>query len=375
MEASPPSTDGAGHGAARVAEAAAIEVQNAQLRDEILQVHKALEELEPLPEETDEGPRRLAALEAELARVEASLFVLHSHKPDGILSRSALCVEEQARAEVMGTVQELKKTLAWETARKEEEEALLARDEILLADAEALHTTLSGRAAAAVTAAAAATPRAAGETLVLHGRVAHLSRRFKVLQAALVGFVDGVLADPRADARFATPPSGAQMATASDEEGGEGGQGDTRPRKRRRVVVQGSDAAAFNLRTWIREDPLLSSSSDSAAGIEGKGEGETRAFQLKKLIETLMNLSITRPGDPWLATLPSSAAAAAAAATASSASEGDDAKTDADADADATGRFPFAPELVAFVLRAGIAHEDPRTAGRIRLVDFAGVAT
>ncbi|BGP45668.1 hypothetical protein JCM10450v2_001498 [Rhodotorula kratochvilovae] len=260
--------------ATHAAEAAAIEAENAQLRREILE--------------------RLAALEAELASVEASLAVLRSHKPNAVLSRSELRVEEQARAEVASTVAELEKALEWETARKEEEEASVARR--------------------------------------TQGRIAHLSRRFKVLQSALVGFVDGVLADEEADARFARG--------AEDEAEGKG-EG---PRKRRRVKT----TATFDLRTWIREDPLLLAAAAEEEG-EAEGEGETRAFQLKKLIETLMNLSITRPSDPWLSTAPSGAG-------------------------EEKGRRAFAPELVAFVLRAGIAHEHPREPGRVRLVDFAGVA-
>ncbi|BGP37583.1 hypothetical protein JCM10449v2_001500 [Rhodotorula kratochvilovae] len=297
--------------ATHAAEAAAIEAENAQLRREILE--------------------RLAALEAELASVEASLAVLRSHKPNAVLSRSELRVEEQARAEVASTVAELEKALEWETARKEEEEASVARDKLLLADAETLHAALSARSARV---AAASSPRASGETLVLRtqGRIAHLSRRFKVLQSALVGFVDGVLADEEADARFARG--------AEDEAEGKG-EG---PRKRRRVKT----TATFDLRTWIREDPLLLAAAAEEEG-EAEGEGETRAFQLKKLIETLMNLSITRPSDPWLSTAPSGAG-------------------------EEKGGRAFAPELVAFVLRAGIAHEHPREPGRVRLVDFAGVA-
>ncbi|BGP67941.1 hypothetical protein NBRC10513v2_001262 [Rhodotorula toruloides] len=138
-----------------------------------------------------------------------------------------------------------------------------------------------------------------------------LLARFRLLQGGLVSFIDEVLADDASDALFD-------------------------PFRSEGLAKKGKKAAAssFDLRGYLRSN-------------SGEPEdGESRAFQLKKLIESLMNLSVTSSQDPYLPDEPA-----------------------------------FPPELVAFLVRAGLAEEEVVDGAsganglvrRIRLRDFGGL--
>ncbi|GAA5909850.1 hypothetical protein JCM8208_000970 [Rhodotorula glutinis] len=302
------------------AEAAACEAENELLRCEILQVE---EQLERLPEEpqTSDALKRVAALELELASVEASLMVLRSSKSSS--PTSELRMNEQARFEVVNTVEELEKAVAWETVRKANEQGALDRDKLYLQDATTLYANLAARASSA---ADSFSPRTAGDALVLRtqGLVHHLSRRTEALERALVEFID-------------------QLATASS-----------------------SSSSRFDLGECIRADPTSRVPGGAAASTGGekggvvavgepKVEPETRAFQVKKLLEVLLNRSVLVPSDPWLDTSRSSAPA----------------PDSARARDQGAGSYP--PELVAFLVRAGIAVQHPVERAKVRLEDFAGL--
>ncbi|TNY18392.1 Proteophosphoglycan ppg4 [Rhodotorula diobovata] len=267
------------------AEMLACEAGNEQLRREIQEIDRQLQELGDPPEETNDALKRIAALERELASVEASLASLHAPVPPP--ASADLRKLEEARTQVVDTAEELEKAFAWETERKEDEEAALERDKSLFADATSLHAALSTRAAAA---AASFSPRSTGDTLVLRaqGLVSHLSRRSQALRRALLG--------------IASAPS----------------------------------AAAFDLGTWLRSDPTLSSAATANGGASPTAAGgvrdrqENRAFQLKKLLEALMNRSLLSDSYP--------------------------------------------PELVTFLVRAQVAVAHPTAEGKVRLVDFGGLA-
>ncbi|KPV77199.1 uncharacterized protein RHOBADRAFT_52140 [Rhodotorula graminis WP1] len=334
------------------AEAAACEAENELLRCEILQVEEQLERLPEEPEESNDALKRVTALEFELASVEASLSVLRSSKTSS--PTSELRMNEQARLEVVNTVDELEKTIAWETQRKEDEVDALDMDKIYLQDATTLYATLAARAS---TANDTFSPRAAGDILVLRtqGLVRHLSRRTEALQRALVEFVD----------QLALGGPAAPAAEALEE--GEGGAADSSS-EREGEIPTSTSSSSFDLGEWIRADPAMrilgtakavtSGASDGApAPDEPERQPETRAFQVKKLLEVLLNRSVLVPSDPWLDTSPSLSAA-----------PGPDSGSTRD---DGTGSYP--PELVAFLVRAGIAVQHPIERAKVRLEDFAGL--
>ncbi|BGP05587.1 hypothetical protein JCM10049v2_001393 [Rhodotorula toruloides] len=293
--------------------AMACEADNEALRVEVLKVHAEIEGLEAeASQEADEALRRIRAMERELAQLEATLEVLRtdgSATDRGLSPRSPVVAEEQARENLAKTVAKLQTALRWEEERLEEEQIMLDRDKLYLRDAEALNTTLPARAAEASSAAR----RPTGESLVNRAQTHYdsLLARFRLLQGGLVSFIDDVLADDASDALFDLTRSEA-------------------------LAKKGKKAAAssFDLREYLRSN-------------SGEAEdGESRAFQLKKLIESLMNLSVTSSQDPYLPDEPA-----------------------------------FPSELVAFLVRAGIAEEQvvDRTSGvngwsrRIRLRDFGGL--
>ncbi|BGP18803.1 hypothetical protein JCM10213_003459 [Rhodosporidiobolus nylandii] len=289
-------------------EAALVEAENERLRRRLEEIEKELEETPDPAVTVVDGSRRLAALESSLAYLESVLSVLRENTPlpdeDPLLHRSDFLVDEQAYVSVQKTVEELEKTLQWEEARKEEEERNMQRDGTLLADAELLNGLLTKR----VHRARADEQQPDGEVLVLRAqaRLAHLNSQFAKLQSAMVQFVDEKLVEEE-------PPD-----EAGEAHGCEGG----REKKRRKVEI-------FDLHRYIHAD--------------GPGEAaEKRAFQLKKLIEHLMNRAVQSPLDPWVSL---------------------------------SSLTPPPPEeLVAFLLRARIARENPKDANKVRLVDFAAVS-
>ncbi|BGP29635.1 hypothetical protein JCM10296v2_001374 [Rhodotorula toruloides] len=251
-------------------------------------------------------------MERELAQLEATLEVLRadgSSEHPGLPHKLNIIAEEQARENLSKTVVELQTALAWEEERLEEEQIMLDRDKLYLRDAETLNTTLSARTAEASSAA----HRPTGESLVVHAQTHYdsLLARFRLLQGGLVSFIDEVLADDESDPLF-DPIRSVALAKKSKK----------------------AAASSFDLRDYLRSD-----SGDPE-------DGESRAFQLKKLIEILMNLSVTWSQDPYLPNEPA-----------------------------------FPSELVAFLVRAGIAEEEEadgasganRLARRIRLRDFGGL--
>ncbi|GJN88183.1 hypothetical protein Rhopal_001148-T1 [Rhodotorula paludigena] len=308
-------------------EAHAIEAENDHLRKQILEIYAELEDVDPVLDEVDESLERTAALEKDLAEVEAKLAVLregitqpYSHK-----QQSNFLVLETARHAVETTVDELQKAQAYEDAQREEEEQLLKRDAVLLEDAKKLNEILRRR----VQRAEADELQPDGEVIVLRlqGRIAHLTRRFRILQSALIGFIDDVLVDPASDAHFER-----HYSTGGEEDGATNG----RAQKKRRTITP----AHFDLRTWLREDPSDPDKDEEDAPTD------SRAFQLKKLVETLMNRAVTMPDNPWLSLAASST------------------------------YQPRPPkELIDFVLRAGIAREDPKDPTRLRLEDFAELSS
>ncbi|BGO97341.1 Proteophosphoglycan ppg4 [Rhodotorula toruloides ATCC 204091] len=293
--------------------AVACEADNDRLRVEVLKVHAEIEGLEEeAGQEADEALRRIRAMERELAQLEATLEVLRaddSSEDRGLPHKSKVVAEELARENLAKTVAGLQTALNWEEERLEEEQIMLDRDKLYMRDAETLNTTLSARAAEAWSAAR----RTTGESLVVRAQTHYdsLLARFRLLQGGLVSFIDEVLADDASDALFD-------------------------PFRSEGLAKKGKKAAAssFDLRGYLRSN-------------SGEPEdGESRAFQLKKLIESLMNLSVTSSQDPYLPDEPA-----------------------------------FPPELVAFLVRAGLAEEEVVDGAsganglvrRIRLRDFGGL--
>ncbi|GAA5974826.1 hypothetical protein JCM11641_008379 [Rhodosporidiobolus odoratus] len=282
-------------------EAALVAEENLKLREQLKELEDELEATPDPRTAAADGSKRLASLEQSLSSLEAILSVLRedasSATPDPILHRSELVAEEMAFNSIESTVEELERTLEWEGKRKEEEERKSERDKVYLADAEQLNTSLSKR----VQQARQDEQQPDGEVLVLRAqaRLSALDEQFGVLQRALVQFVDEKLVEEE------------------PEENAIEGQG-----KRKRLKIE-----AFNLHRYIHA--------------AGKEQAEPRAFQLKKLIEHLMNMAVTSPLDPYL-TLSS--------------------------------LDPEPPtELVTFLLRSRIAREHLRDTGRVGLMDFAAI--
>ena len=69
--------------------------------------------------------------------------------------------------------------------------------------------------------------------------------------------------------------------------------------------------------------------------------------------QALMNRSLLCASDPWLATSPSSSSSAAESGPAADS---------------------YPPELVTFLVRAQVAVAHPTAEGKVRLVDFGGLA-
>ncbi|GAA5847801.1 hypothetical protein JCM9279_006640 [Rhodotorula babjevae] len=325
------------------AEAAACEAENELLRCEILQVEAQLDGLGGEPEKPSDALKRVAALELELASVEASLTMLRSSQPSS--PTSELRMSEQARLEVVNTVEELEKAIAWEEQRREEEEGALEWDKLYLQDATTLYATLAARASSADD---SFSPCTAGDAFVLRtqGLVHHLSRRTEALQRALIEFVD-------------------QLAL-----GGPAGRAVEAREEHEREQEEGVPSSSpFKLGEWIRADPLLQGAGAAVAQRNGEKDDaeagivqlekvrETRSFQVKKLLEVLLNRSVLCRSDPWLDTSPSSTSASGP----DSAPEPDD------------GTGSYAPELVAFLVRAGIVVQHPVERAKVRLEDFAGL--
>ncbi|GAA5883559.1 hypothetical protein JCM1840_004300 [Sporobolomyces johnsonii] len=129
-------------------EADEYERQNELLTDQLREIQ---EELEALGEPTDglaDEAKPAALLEEKLATLEAELEFLKNDPPpesDPFLNQSHLAAMEEAYLSVKDTVQGLKKAEEWEKDRKVKEEVKLARDLILLDDAERLNRILAQR--------------------------------------------------------------------------------------------------------------------------------------------------------------------------------------------------------------------------------------
>ncbi|GAA6033323.1 hypothetical protein JCM8097_006692 [Rhodosporidiobolus ruineniae] len=254
------------------------------------------------------------AVEAENARLkerirlglttsELDLASSTAEEDDFLLSRSENLVLESARVDLVQTVLELEKALEWEERRRADEEAKLERDRTLSSDAETLYEILFRR----VEQARADRSRPDGEILVLRaqGRLDRLTSQFRRMQGALVQFID-------------------DCVVGNEEDDVEGETVGAAKRTKPSALVQ-----AFDLRRWVRAEGL-------------GAPAEARAFELKKLIEVLMNRLITSPVSPYvsLSSLTPS---------------------------------PPPPELVSFLLRARIAKEHQKDADKVRLEDFASV--
>ncbi|GEM09103.1 proteophosphoglycan ppg4 [Rhodotorula toruloides] len=233
------------------AAAGACEADNNRLRVEVLRVHTEIEELDEDPsQEADEALRRIRAIEQELAHLEAILEVLRTDFSDAprVPSKSVIVAAETARVNLEKTVDELQSALTWEEERREQEQIMLERDKLYLRDAETLNTTLSARA----TETSSASRQSTGESLVVraHAHYDSLLARFRLLQGGLISFIDDVLADDASDTLL--EPNRAIESAKKSKKGA---------------------ASYFDLRSYLRSE-------------DGESDdGESRAFQLKKLIE------------------------------------------------------------------------------------------
>ncbi|GAA5903197.1 hypothetical protein JCM6882_006991 [Rhodosporidiobolus microsporus] len=298
-------------------EANVVEEENARLRERLLKVEEELEAL-PDPEEEDDGGDKPTPLEQELAHLEAALMFLTDSPvspSDPLLTRSPLLADELAFLSMQTTVSELQTALAREEEKRAEEEGRVERDKVWVADAERLEGILEKRARGA----REGEGRRDGEVLVLRSqtRLARLTSQFKRLQGALIQFIDERLVEAEMD-------EGEDDGDAGEDEGGV---------KKKRKRVRGDEV--FNLHRYVQA--------------EGPGKpAEKRAFELKKLIEVLMNRAVSFSASPSSPSSPSSPWTSLSSLTP-----------------------PPPDELVRFLLRARIARENPRNGGEIRLEDFA----
>ncbi|GAA5922032.1 hypothetical protein JCM1841_003127 [Sporobolomyces salmonicolor] len=243
-------------------EAGEYERQNELLRAQVRTIQEEIEALgEPTDGSTDEA-KPAALLAGKLAALEAELESLDADPPpesDPYLNQSYLAAMEEAYLSVKDTVRGLKKAEEWEKDRKVKEEIKLARDRILLDDAEKLNRILAQR----LEQAQLERNQPDGELLVLQaqGRRAHMTERFRRLQTGLIAFIDGYFA-------------------ASDDENADGS------------TAKAKASLSSTLHLYFR--PV-------AKGLNDKNDTPaSRAFSLKKLIEMLMNRAVASPLDPWI---------------------------------------------------------------------------
>ncbi|GAA5854850.1 hypothetical protein JCM8547_004094 [Rhodosporidiobolus lusitaniae] len=308
-------------------EAAGVEEENRKLKERLRMIEDELEKLQDEAEASPIPSGLITPTESSLLSLESELYFLlngmslsllpsplplllpvsnhpfpaqaeaPSPAQDPSIHRSECVALEAAFWSLRDTVGELGMAKEWEEKRKGEEEGLMERDTQLLADARLLNSILSKRVSDS---RSSSSPGLDGEVVVLRtqARASLLSARFRELQQGLVQFIDERLVSDELDEE-GYPPA---------QERGKKGK-----------------AMAFDLRAFIRS--------------EGLGEpAEKRAFELKKLIEALMNRLVTSPSSPFLSLSSLSPQPS--------------------------------PELVQFLLGAGIVREDARDAGRVMLVDF-----
>ncbi|GAA6003475.1 hypothetical protein JCM10207_000349 [Rhodosporidiobolus poonsookiae] len=291
-------------------EAEQLEQSNGRLKERL---RKLEDELEAMQDEDEAGMKDddddLDPIDYELALLESTFSILSAAKAqdDPAFTQSTFVADEAAYTAMVQTLEELRKVWDREERKKREEEETMERETTFLADVEQINEILTEQIERSR--ASDAQPDAELVVLRAQGRLDHLANQFKTLQRGLIDFVDYRLAEVD------------QEEESRREEGGEG------KRKKRKVEL-------FDLRRWIQA--------------EGADKAESRAFQLKKLIEVLMNASVRRDS-------PSSASTPSPWVTLSSLDP------------------PPPRELVAFLLRARIAREHKTDPGRIRLEEFGVV--